>query len=76
MLSLLCAQTTWMQKMFALVQEAKRKDIECAFGILQAYLYVLTSGCRLYECLLHLHDMIIAYNIKIGLHSTCIKELE
>jgi hypothetical protein len=31
--------TTWMQKMFALAQEAKQKDIKQAFGtICQAYL--------------------------------------
>ncbi|KAI2505163.1 Plant transposon protein [Fragilaria crotonensis] len=40
---------TRMQKMFATAQEAKRKDIERAFGILQARFHILTSGCRLWN---------------------------
>ena len=39
--------TTRMQKLFVTAQEAKRKDIERAFGILQARFHVLTSGCHL-----------------------------
>jgi hypothetical protein len=38
-----------MQKMFASAQEAKRKDIERAFGMLQARFHILTSACRLWE---------------------------
>ena len=40
---------TRMQKMFASAQEAKRKDIERSFGILQARFHILTSGCRLWD---------------------------
>jgi hypothetical protein len=38
-----------MQKMFASAQEAKRKDIERAFGMLQARFHILTSACCLWE---------------------------
>ena len=41
--------TTRMQKLFVTAQEAKRKDIERAFGILQSRFHVLTSGCRLWD---------------------------
>jgi Plant transposon protein len=41
--------STRMQKHFATAQEAKRKDIERAFGILQARFHILTSGCRLWS---------------------------
>jgi hypothetical protein len=40
---------TRREKLFAAKQEAKRKDIEQAFGILQACFHVLTSGCRLWN---------------------------
>jgi hypothetical protein len=40
---------TRMQKLFAAAQEAKRKDIERAFGMLQARFHVLTTGCRLWD---------------------------
>ena len=60
---------TRMQKMFASAQEAKRKDIERAFGILQARFHVLTAPCRLWDrfamkkvmktCVI-LHNLIIA----------------
>jgi hypothetical protein len=40
---------TRREKYFAAKQEAKRKDIERAFGILQARFHVLTSGCRLWD---------------------------
>ena len=40
---------TRMQKMFVTAQEAKRKDIERAFGILQSRFHILTSGCRLWN---------------------------
>jgi len=59
-----------MQKFFATAQEAKRKDIERAFGILQSRFHILTSGCRLWDreamntvirtCVL-LHNLIIDY---------------
>jgi hypothetical protein len=41
--------TTRMQKLFVTAQESKGKDIERAFGILQARFHVLTSGCRLWD---------------------------
>ena len=37
-----------MQKLFASAQEAKRKDIEMAVGILQARFHTLTTGCWLW----------------------------
>jgi hypothetical protein len=40
---------TRMQKMFASAQEAKRKDIERSFGILQARFHILTSRYRLWD---------------------------
>jgi hypothetical protein len=59
-----------MQKLFASAQEAKRKDIERAFGILQARFHVLTTGCRLWDrqamklviktCVI-LHNMVIDF---------------
>ena len=62
--------TTRMQKLFVTAQEAKRKDIERAFGILQARFHILTSGCRLWDrdametvirtCVI-LHNLIINY---------------
>jgi Plant transposon protein len=61
---------TRMQKMFASAQEAKRKDIERAFGMLQARFHILTSPCRLWDreamdtvirtCVI-LHNMVIDY---------------
>ena len=63
------------QKLFAAKQEAKRKDIERAFGILQARFHVLTSGCRLWDreamalvirtCVI-LHNLIIDHERKTG----------
>jgi hypothetical protein len=66
--------TTRMQKMFAsAAQEAKRKDIEQAFGILQARFHILTTPCRLWDrfamkevmkiCVI-LHNLIIDYEIE------------
>ena len=62
--------TTRMQKRFASAQEAKRKDIERAFGILQARFHILTTGCRLWSrdamssvikrCVI-LHNLILDY---------------
>ena len=43
--------TTRMQKFFATAQEAKRKDIEQAFGILQARFHILTTGWCLWAAL-------------------------
>jgi hypothetical protein len=64
---------TRMQKMFASAQEAKRKDIERAFGILQARFHILTNGCRLWDrhamkevimtCVI-LHNLTIDFEIK------------
>ncbi|ETV69632.1 hypothetical protein H257_14654 [Aphanomyces astaci] len=64
-----------MQKLFASKQEAKRKDIERAFGVLQARFHVLTSGCRLWDrdamrtvikaCVI-LHNMIIDFERETG----------
>jgi Plant transposon protein len=63
--------TTAMQKFFATAQEAKRKDIERAFGILQARFHILSSPCRLWNrdamdtvirtCVI-LHNLIIDYS--------------
>ena len=62
-----------MQKMFASAQEAKRKDIERAFGILQSRFHILTTPCRLWDrhamktiiatCVI-LHNLIIDYELK------------
>lgn len=75
--------TTRMQKMFASAQEAKRKDIERAFGILQARFHILTSGCRLWNrlamkqviktCVI-LHNLIIDYEMANNVDSTYIAE--
>ena len=35
--------------MFASAQEAERKDIKQAFGILQACFHILTNGCCLWD---------------------------
>ena len=69
--------------MFASAQEAKRKDIERAFGILQARFHILTSGCRLWDrfamssvirtCVI-LHNLIIDYEIKHNVDSTYIED--
>jgi len=63
--------TTAMQKFFATAQEAKRKDIERAFGILQARFHILSCPCRLWNrramdtvmrtCVI-LHNLIIDYS--------------
>jgi hypothetical protein len=62
-----------MQKFFATAQEAKRKDIERAFGILQARFHILSSPCRSWNrdaidtvmraCVI-LHNLIIDYSRK------------
>ena len=58
------------EKLFVTKQEEKRKDIECAFGILQARFHILTTPCRLFDreqmrliirtCVI-LHNLIIDY---------------
>lgn len=58
-------------QLFAKVQEAIRKDIERAFGVLQARWHILTNGGRLWsdldlkaivKCCIILHNMIIEDN--------------
>jgi hypothetical protein len=53
---------------FAKLQESARKDIERAFGVLQARWHILKVGCRLWEkddvmavmkCCIILHNMIV-----------------
>jgi hypothetical protein len=76
---------TRMQKLFASAQEAKRKDIERAFGILQARFHILTSGCRLWDrqamkmviktCVI-LHNMIIDFERANNVDATYIHGLE
>ena len=61
---------TRMQRFFSTSQEAKRKDIECAFRILPARFHILTSGCCLWDrvamgsviktCVI-LHNLVIDY---------------
>ncbi|KAH9116034.1 hypothetical protein AeMF1_010004 [Aphanomyces euteiches] len=72
---------TRMQKLFASKQEAKRKDIERAFGVLQARFHVLTTGCRLWDrdamrtvikaCVI-LHNLTIDFEREFGLSSNYI----
>ena len=74
-----------MQKMFASKQEAKRKDIERAFGILQARFHILTTGCRLWNkdamslvmktCVI-LHNLIIDFQRDQNLDPSYINDLE
>jgi hypothetical protein len=66
---------TRMKKMFASAQEAKRKDIEQAFGMLQARFHILTSACRLWDrnamktviqtCVI-LHNLVIDFEREHG----------
>jgi hypothetical protein len=68
-----------MQKVFASAQEAKRKDIKRAFGMLQARFHILTSGaCRLWErhamktvikTSVILHNLVIDFERQIGVNS-------
>lgn len=55
-------------KYFSHLQEAAQKDIECAFGVLQACWKILTAPCRLWSthdlrnimyCCIILHNMIV-----------------
>jgi hypothetical protein len=76
---------TRMQKMFATAQEAKRKDIERAFGMLQARFHILTSGCRLWNrdamktviktCVI-LHNLIIDFERINNMNSTYIEGID
>ena len=76
---------TRMQKLFASAQEAKRKDIERAFGILQARFHILTSGCLLWDrqamkmviktCVI-LHNMIIDFEHANNIDPTYISDDE
>jgi Plant transposon protein len=73
-----------MQKHFVTAQEAKRKDIERAFGILQARFHVLTSGCRLWDrramdtvirtCVI-LHNLVIDYEREHNLDGNYINDM-
>jgi hypothetical protein len=77
--------TTRMQKLFATAQEAKRTDIERAFGMLQARFHILTSGCRLWNrdamktviktCVI-LHNLIIDYERINNINSTYIDGID
>ena len=63
---------TAKEKLFSSMQESRRKDIERAFGILQARFRILTAPCRLWcrdamytvmkTCVI-LHNMVIDYEM-------------
>jgi hypothetical protein len=69
--------------MFASAQEAKRKDIERAFGMLQARFHILTSACCLWErhamktviqtCVI-LHNLVIDFEYQNGVNSDYIND--
>ncbi|XXQ33541.1 DDE Tnp4 domain-containing protein [Plasmodiophora brassicae] len=73
------------QKLFATKQEAKRKDIERAFGILQHRFHILTIPMKLWHrdalcvvvktCVI-LHNLIIDYERKHSIDSTYIEGSE
>lgn len=50
---------TEKQKLFAKMQESARKDVERAFGVLQARFHILTMPCRLWSADA-MHSVIIA----------------
>lgn len=70
---------------FAQKQEAKRKDIERAFGILQARFHILTTPCRLWDrdamktvikaCVI-LHNLIIDFENQNNMNSEYINNTE
>jgi hypothetical protein len=73
-----------MQKLFVTDQEAKRKDIERAFGILLSRFYILTTGCFLRDCkamdtvirtCVPLHNLIIEYERQHNVDGGCINDL-
>jgi Plant transposon protein len=76
---------TRMQKLFASAQEAKRKDIERAFGILQARFHIVAAPCRLWNrfamksvmktCVI-LHNLIIDYEIEHDLDGDYINDAQ
>jgi hypothetical protein len=77
--------TSRKQKLFSTMQEAKRKDIERAFGILQSRFHVLTTGCRFWsrefmhsviKCCVILHNLIIDYEREHGEDSTYINDAQ
>jgi hypothetical protein len=72
-----------MQKMFASAQEAKRKNIEQAFGMPHARFHILTSACCLWErhamktviqkCVI-LHNLEINFEHQNGVNSDYIND--
>ena len=77
--------TSRKHKLFSTMQEAKRKDIERAFGILQARFHILTTGCRLWnrdamhsvmKCCVILHNLVIDFERLNGQDSDYINDIE
>lgn len=74
---------TRMEQFFATLHEAIRKEIECAFGILQGRFHILTTGCRLWDrdamgdvmkaCVI-LHNLIIDYEKEHAIDSNYIED--
>jgi hypothetical protein len=74
---------TRKQKKFATMQEGKRKDIERAFGMLQARFHILTTPCRLWSrdlmysvmktCVI-LHNLILDYEKSNAIESDYIHD--
>ena len=71
------------QKMFSSKQEGKRKDIERAFGMLQARFHIITRPCKLWyrdamysvmkTCVI-IHNLILDYEKQQGLDSLYIED--
>lgn len=57
-------------KLFSLLQEAARKDIECAFGVLQARWGLICQPCRLWD----LEDANLLIITAIILHNMIVEE--